>query len=189
MFQLIETGKSFIDSFCFIKKASKVIKVTEPNEVQQQPSKMIFRTDRSNIVHGPKETFKKSVFQCHICCVESVESALEVYKYLKSIKTLSKASHNMMAYRLVDSNNIIRKDNDDDGETAAGSRLAHLLEMMQVENKIVVVSRWFGGTLLGPQRFKIINNVARKLILSSQDKKSNKSSTSTGLSSVTGSTS
>ena len=31
-------------------------------------------------------------------------------------------------------------------------------------NVAVVVSRWFGGTLLGPIRFKIINNTARQLL-------------------------
>ena len=29
----------------------------------------------------------------------------------------------------------------------------------------VVVSRWFGGTLLGPSRFSIINNTARSLLV------------------------
>lgn len=52
-------------------------------------------------------------------------------------------------------------DCDDDGETAAGGRLAHLLEILEMENVLVVVSRWYGGTLLGPDRFKLINQAAR----------------------------
>jgi len=52
-------------------------------------------------------------------------------------------------------------DYDDDGETAAGSRLAHLLEILELENVLVVVSRWYGGTLLGADRFKHINQAAR----------------------------
>lgn len=52
-------------------------------------------------------------------------------------------------------------DCDDDGETAAGGRLAHLLEILELENVLVVVSRWYGGTLLGPDRFKLINQAAR----------------------------
>jgi putative IMPACT (imprinted ancient) family translation regulator len=52
-------------------------------------------------------------------------------------------------------------DCDDDGETAAGSRLAHLLEILELENVLIVVSRWYGGTLLGPDRFKLINQAAR----------------------------
>ncbi len=51
-----------------------------------------------------------------------------------------------------------------DGETAAGSRLAHLLEVMGARDVLVVVSRWFGGVLLGADRFKHINNCARDLL-------------------------
>jgi putative IMPACT (imprinted ancient) family translation regulator len=55
-------------------------------------------------------------------------------------------------------------DFDDDGETAAGSRLLKLLELCHCENVVVVVTRWFGGIQLGPDRFKHINNVARALL-------------------------
>jgi putative IMPACT (imprinted ancient) family translation regulator len=33
-----------------------------------------------------------------------------------------------------------------------------------VQNAVVVVSRWFGGILLGPARFGLINNTARQLL-------------------------
>ena len=39
-----------------------------------------------------------------------------------------------------------------------------LLENMKASNVIVVVSRWFGGQLLGPARFKHIANTARQLL-------------------------
>ena len=52
-------------------------------------------------------------------------------------------------------------DYDDDGETQAGARLKHLLEILELENVLVVVSRWYGGTHLGPDRFKLINQAAR----------------------------
>jgi putative IMPACT (imprinted ancient) family translation regulator len=73
----------------------------------------------------------------------------------------------------------VREDNDDDGETAAGGRLAHLLQILvlnvlscicscnshislkEVSNCLVVVTRYFGGIHLGPDRFKHINQVAR----------------------------
>ncbi len=29
---------------------------------------------------------------------------------------------------------------------------------------VVVVSRWYGGVLMGPQRFTVINNTARLLL-------------------------
>lgn len=33
-----------------------------------------------------------------------------------------------------------------------------------MRNAVVVVSRWFGGILLGPARFGLINNTARQLL-------------------------
>lgn len=75
----------------------------------------------------------------------------------------SKATHNISAYRY-SVNGVTYADYDDDGEKAAGSKLADLLLHMQVTDAAVVVSRWFGGTLLGPQRFRIITNTARALL-------------------------
>lgn len=83
----------------------------------------------------------------------------------------------------VEVNGILHQDNDDDGETAAGGRLAHLLQILvrpfvarsfsnRVEhswfqgltNVLVVVTRYFGGIHLGPDRFKHINAAARNAI-------------------------
>lgn len=59
---------------------------------------------------------------------------------------------------------IPRQDGDDDGEAAAGGRLLHLLQVADARNVCVVVSRWYGGILLGPSRFGLINNTARQLL-------------------------
>lgn len=56
------------------------------------------------------------------------------------------------------------QDCDDDGESAAGGRLLHLLQILDARNVAVVVSRWYGGVLLGPARFTHINNAARNLL-------------------------
>lgn len=65
---------------------------------------------------------------------------------------------------------VLKHDNDDDGEDAAGSRLAHLLEMRHEDGIAIVVSRWFGGIHLGPKRFAHINNVARELLVECHDR-------------------
>ena len=108
---------------------------------------------------------RRSVFQAHVAAVHSIEDVRVALAWLKSDKKIARATHNIMAYRIaVDSSSAGRvlQDNDDDGETAAGSRLAHLLDVLGVQNVLVVVSRWFGGIQLGPDRFKHINNVARQ---------------------------
>ncbi|KAJ6438418.1 NAD(P)-binding domain protein [Purpureocillium lavendulum] len=56
---------------------------------------------------------------------------------------------------------VAYQDCDDDGETAAGSRLLHLMQIMDVWDAMVVVTRWYGGVKLGPRRFAVINAAAR----------------------------
>ncbi|TSK53743.1 Protein IMPACT [Bagarius yarrelli] len=38
-------------------------------------------------------------------------------------------------------------------------------QILDVRNVLVVVSRWYGGILLGPDRFKHINNCARNILV------------------------
>jgi len=42
--------------------------------------------------------------------------------------------------------------------------LTFIFQILDVENVIIVVSRWFGGILLGADRFKLINNCTRDIL-------------------------
>ena len=48
----------------------------------------------------------------------------------------------VMAYRISGPGESMMSDCDDDGESQAGSRLLHLLNIMNVNGVMVVVSRW-----------------------------------------------
>jgi hypothetical protein len=115
---------------------------------------------------------KKSAFQAHLCKVYSERDVKDsLHQLLTSSSKIQRASHNMYAWRITDTTSredgriIIKHDNDDDGEDAAGNKLAFLLDMRKDENVLVVVSRWFGGTHLGPKRFAHIVNVSRMLLV------------------------
>ncbi|KAF2096143.1 impact family protein, partial [Rhizodiscina lignyota] len=112
-------------------------------------------------------TEKKSVFVARCVAVSSVDEAQRCIAHLLATdKRAAKATHNISAWRiraLPDS--AAYQDFDDDGETAAGGRLLKLLQMMDVWNLVVVVSRWYGGILLGPARFAIINEAARGAVV------------------------
>ncbi|RPB27033.1 UPF0029-domain-containing protein, partial [Terfezia boudieri ATCC MYA-4762] len=113
-------------------------------------------------------TEKKSVFVGRACRVYSPEDAKRwVEELIRSDKRLMRATHNMYAYRISPQpgSSVMYQDNDDDGETAAGARLAHLLSIMDVTNVVVVVSRWFGGIKLGGDRFRIISSVGRDTVV------------------------
>eukprot|EP00842_Homolaphlyctis_polyrhiza_P000737 jgi/Hompol1/1664/HPOL_002740-RA len=107
---------------------------------------------------------RKSIFVAHVATVTTVAQVQLVKQALLSNKRIARATHNIAAYRIVDPNGVVRQDCDDDGETAAGGRLLHLLQLTDACNVYVVVTRWYGGIHLGPARFKHINNIAREIL-------------------------
>eukprot|EP00948_MAST-09A_sp_MAST-9A-sp1_P002649 g2649.t1 len=122
--------------------------------------------ETSFFFHGEPFIDRKSVFQAHIATnVSSVQQVDFLLSHLLRDRKIAKATHNIYAYRFIDSSTQrLVSSNDDDGETAAGRRLQELLHLMKVEQVFVVVSRWYGGIKLGPARFKHINNAARQLL-------------------------
>ncbi|KAK3739761.1 hypothetical protein QZH41_013609 [Actinostola sp. cb2023] len=118
-------------------------------------------------IHGDPFTDRKSTFQAHLTVVTSRDEVDRVLHELKRNRKIANATHNIMAYRIFNAEkNAYIQDCDDDGENAAGSRLLHLLQITDVKDVIIVVTRWYGGLQLGPDRFKHINNCARNLLQS-----------------------
>eukprot|EP00956_Cyclotella_meneghiniana_P025833 scaffold54690_cov69-Cyclotella_meneghiniana.AAC.1 len=105
---------------------------------------------------GPSETMIAHI--CSVYCMEHVHWVLATLLF--GDKKVARATHNMFAYRFM-KDGILVSDNDDDGEKGSGAKLASLLQLSKVEDVMVIVSRWYGGTLLGPARFKHIASVAR----------------------------
>lgn len=112
-----------------------------------------------DIYHSQPFTEKKSTFQGHCACVKSKEDVIAVLNKLYENSKVKKATHNQYAYRFRTEGTLIA-DNEDDGEAQAGKKLAELLELKKVENVLVVVSRWYGGVLMGADRFKAIARAA-----------------------------
>ncbi|KAG8191475.1 hypothetical protein JTE90_020724 [Oedothorax gibbosus] len=119
------------------------------------------------IQHGETIMDRKSVFQAHVAKVVSVKQVKQVLQNLKENKKIAIATHNIYAYRISRENQSFIQDCEDDGETKAGSVLLHLLQVLDVSNVLVMVSRWYGGIHLGADRFKHINNAARSVLLDS----------------------
>ncbi|GAA6024352.1 hypothetical protein JCM8202_003690 [Rhodotorula sphaerocarpa] len=117
---------------------------------------------------------RQSVFVGHTAKVESLEEVEAVMDALLSNSKIARASHNISAYQFTTASGIRHADNDDDGESAAGSRLAHLLTLLDVPNVMVVVTRWYGGVHLGPDRFKL------SFLPSAEDAKDKKGKASSG---------
>jgi len=91
---------------------------------------------------------KKSKFIANIFYVESREEAEERIKEVN--KKYHDARHNCYAYRIVTDDGIVEKASDD-GEPfgTAGAPMLNILSKNNLANVLVVVTRYFGGILLG----------------------------------------
>ncbi|PSR90776.1 ribosomal protein S5 domain 2-type protein [Coniella lustricola] len=104
----------------------------------------------------------KSTFVARCAAVTSPDQADQYVQHLlASKKRIRDATHNITAWRIRGPNGTSFQDCDDDGETAAGGRLLHLLQLMDLWDTMVIVTRWYGGQKLGPRRFALINSAAR----------------------------
>ncbi len=105
-----------------------------------------FTTIKNNVQTEIVE--KKSKFIADLLYVESVEQAEEFIK--KAKKKYHGARHNCIAYRIIQDGSIIEKASDD-GEPSgtAGLPMLHILQTNNLANVLIIVTRYFGGILLG----------------------------------------
>ena len=83
-------------------------------------------------------------------------SSVDAKAFIKELcrkKKFAKATHNTWAF--LEDGVIVRND---DGESGGGMIIAKILEHEDLQNHIVVVTRWYGGKHLGGDRFRHIQN-------------------------------
>lgn len=88
---------------------------------------------------------KKSKFYGYAFPVKSEEEANEIIKSIKKKERL--ARHHVFAYRL--KNNVLRQSDDGEPSGTAGMPILDILINEDITDCLVVVTRYFGGTLLG----------------------------------------
>ena len=91
---------------------------------------------------------KKSKFIANIFYVETQE---EVNKYIEETrKKYFDARHNCFAYSIITEEGIVNRFSDD-GEPSgtAGSPMLNILNSNNITNTLVIITRYFGGILLG----------------------------------------
>lgn len=90
---------------------------------------------------------KKSKFIASVKPVSNEDEALSFINGLKS--KFWDATHNVYAYYIV-GNNIVQRFSDDGEPTGtAGMPILEVIKRRNLQNVVVVVTRYFGGTLLG----------------------------------------
>ena len=91
---------------------------------------------------------KKSKFIADLFCVEKVEDVEKILEEVK--KKYYDARHHCFAYRIQENNMLIEKCSDDGEPTGtAGTPMLNILKGRELINVLVIVTRYFGGTLLG----------------------------------------
>lgn len=87
---------------------------------------------------------KKSKFISYYYEIDDLDEIKEILKHLKSEH--KKAKHVVYAYKF---QNTAGKSDDKEPRGTAGLPLYNLLDSKNLNNKLIVVVRYFGGTLLG----------------------------------------
>lgn len=103
--------------------------------------KTVYRGGTAEIVE------KKSRFIAHSAHVESEEEALAFIEQIK--KQYWDARHNCHAFSVGVTNETARCSDDGEPAQTAGKPMLDVLVGQQLKNTVVVVTRYFGGTLLG----------------------------------------
>lgn len=87
---------------------------------------------------------KKSKFIGYMYSIDSEEEVSIILSELKNIH--KKANHFCYAYKI---NNIERKNEDKEPSNSAGKPILDIINYNNLDNTLIVVVRYFGGTLLG----------------------------------------
>lgn len=144
-----------------------------PQETEPEPQEQELAKDPPAAIDLPSGieftvaepiTDRKSVFIGRACRITHHEQVPQALAYLMADKRIARAAHPIINAWRCTVDGVMHQDNDDDGESAAGRGLAHLLQIMDLDNVLVVVTRFFGGIHLGPDRFKWINQSARNAL-------------------------
>ena len=110
---------------------------------------LLSKRDIYKTVERESETLiveKKSKFISHVKPVDTEADALE---YLNKIRSeYPDATHNVYAY-VIDENNIFRYSDDGEPGGTAGMPVLDTIRNAGLVDVVVVVTRYFGGTLLG----------------------------------------
>lgn len=168
--------------------ASAIALTTRPFTSTSTPKlhRMSYNKQRTWIESEPL-VLKKSKFKGYCIPITSKDEVEPLLEQLMDLdKALKKASHpRMYAWKIGRPSTLPSNDNaanskrsknelllflgklvvadqstNDNGEGGAGQRLEGLLARTKLVNILVVVARWYGGTPLGPARFRCISDVA-----------------------------
>lgn len=161
---LTESGNSY-ENYVYDEK-TEISKKTTAKKHKDNDQLMNNHDPLEGWIVSDPITDRKSTFVSFAREVHSVDEADKFLGLLLEDRRCGRSSHAMRAWRIKDEKTGVKyQDCDDDGETAAGGRMLHLMTIMDAWNVMVVCCRWFGGVHIGPDRFKHINSATRDALV------------------------
>ena len=96
---------------------------------------------------------KYAVTGAEVSCRAEVDAVLAE---LKKDRAYAKATHNTWA-AILPSGGLKA----DDGESGAGMVILRMMERAGLQNRVIIVTRWYGGKKLGGDRFRRVQDAVR----------------------------
>lgn len=138
-------AKDFLSVLTNAPKASIMISIYTTLGGAEMSDKNLLFTTVSGEAHAEFEE-KRSVFIGHATRTDTEEEALAFIKQLK--KQYQDATHNVYAY-MMQGDMLARYSDDGEPQGTAGMPVLDVIRKSGARNVCVVVTRYFGGTLLG----------------------------------------
>jgi hypothetical protein len=133
-------------------------------ETQTSPTATFEPTSKSTWAASQPTTLKDSTFIARATHIsDPSQRKLLIQSLLNDVPHLKTASHNAWAYRVrppssAPPNARVREECFDDGETGCGDLMLRAMRDANTVDTLVVLTRWFGGTMLGPDRWRLMRN-------------------------------
>lgn len=115
-------------------------------------------------------TSRASTFVAHAAKVSNANTRPSLIKQLMAERPdLETASHNAWAIRTSFGNSpLVQQASFDDGESGCGKFMLEIMKEANITNSLVVLTRWFGGVMLGPDRWRLMRECVNDALAARQ---------------------
>ncbi|KAI1301062.1 hypothetical protein F5Y03DRAFT_385706 [Xylaria venustula] len=150
----------------YVKEPSSAVETGNDAKLRNTGDNTASHATRSWSTSQPV-TLKQSTFVVRATALTDPSQRQSVLQSLfASIPSLESATHNAWAYRAKVPTNLfnattIKEESFDDGESGCGSFLLKNMQEMNAVDMLVVMTRWYGGIMLGPDRWRIMRSCLR----------------------------
>jgi len=139
------------------------VKIKDLKEIRRlKPTDNYDIQEMAKTIH-PKQTTVRTVmnskFQAHYMKLNDMSEVNAALARINLDLNVAGATHNIWAARVGEEELV-----DDDGEWGGAMKIMDVLQEKDIENGIVVVTRWFGGVMLGQKRFDTIKSLAEQAL-------------------------